>query len=452
MCAGCESSNPERRRDDNPRLGTIHSPTWADPARGAAFLCLSIGPRKYKVACARPAQWDAEGIVVMSAGGMPPVTAAAPAEIRLHDARGDETLMVLRGAWRLARHVPTRNDVEDMLRDLPACGGIAVDVAAVTDWDSSLVVFLRSLEGIAIDRHGRLEIRGMPGDLERLLELARSIPPDGEATVPTQSGSFVTAIGRDFLGLARSTGEIMTFFGEGTLALRRLLTGRARFRRVDLWLTVQRAGADALPIVSLISFLVGVILGYIADQQLALFGARVYVADMVGLATVIQMGALITAIVLAGRTGAAFAAELGSMQVNEEIDALRTLGIAPMEFLVLPRMLALTAMTPLLAVYADLLGILGGAFVGVAVGGLSLTEYLVETRAAIQWHHILQGLISATVYGAIVAASGCLRGMQCGRSAAAVGEATTSAVVTAIVFIVIAAAVLTILFDAVGLS
>jgi len=217
-------------------------------------------------------------------------------------------------------------------------------------------------------------------------------------------------------------------------------------------LTVQQAGAEALPIVSLISFLVGVILGYIADQQLALFGARVYVADMVGLATVIQMGALITAIVLAGRTGAAFAAQLGTMQVNEEIDALRTLGIEPMDFLVLPRMLALIAMTPLLAIYADLLGILGGAFVGVTIGGLSLTEYLVETRAAIEWRHIIQGLISATVYGAIVAASGCLRGMQCGRSAAAVGEATTSAVVTAIVFIVIAAAVLTILFDAVGLS
>jgi phospholipid/cholesterol/gamma-HCH transport system permease protein len=140
------------------------------------------------------------------------------------------------------------------------------------------------------------------------------------------------------------------------------------------------------------------------------------------------------------------------MQVNEEIDALRTLGIEPMDFLVLPRMLALIAMTPLLAIYADLLGILGGAFVGVTIGGLSLTEYLVETRAAIEWRHIIQGLISATVYGAIVAASGCLRGMQCGRSAAAVGEATTSAVVTAIVFIVIAAAVLTILFDAVGLS
>jgi phospholipid/cholesterol/gamma-HCH transport system permease protein len=244
----------------------------------------------------------------------------------------------------------------------------------------------------------------------------------------------------------------MAFLGEGVLAVRRFLLGRARFRHSEFWVIVQESGADALPIVSLVSFLVGMILGYIGDQQLAEFGARIYVADLVGLATVVQMGALITAIVMAGRTGAAFAAQIGSMQVNEEIDALRTLGISPMEFLVLPRMLALILMTPLLAIYANLLGILGGAFVGTVVGGLTLTAYLVETQAAIGWNHITQGLICATVYGAIVAASGCLRGMQCGRSAAAVGQATTSAVVTAIVFIVIAAAVLTIIFDAVGLS
>ena len=372
--------------------------------------------------------------------------------IRLRATDQAETLIALSGTWRLTYRVPTLHDVDQMLREVPVSHRLAVDVTGITGWDSALVVFLRSLRALSDRRRVRLELRGMTGELQRLLDLAESTPPKNADTAPTAQGSLLTAIGQDFLDLARSTGEIMAFFGEGTLAFRRFVTGRARFRRADLWLTVQQAGAEALPIVSLISFLVGVILGYIADQQLALFGARVYVADMVGLATVIQMGALITAIVLAGRTGAAFAAQLGTMQVNEEIDALRTLGIEPMDFLVLPRMLALIAMTPLLAIYADLLGILGGAFVGVTIGGLSLTEYLVETRAAIEWRHIIQGLISATVYGAIVAASGCLRGMQCGRSAAAVGEATTSAVVTAIVFIVIAAAVLTILFDAVGLS
>jgi phospholipid/cholesterol/gamma-HCH transport system permease protein len=282
--------------------------------------------------------------------------------------------------------------------------------------------------------------------------MARAVPAASDAEPPDRGPTFLTRVGLDLADLVRSTGEIMSFFGEGAIAVRRFIAGRARYRRSELWLIIQESGADALPIVSLVSFLVGMILGYIGDQQLAQFGARIYVADLVGLATVIQMGALITGIVLAGRTGAAFAARIGTMQVNEEIDALRTFGIPPMEFVVLPRMIALILMTPLLTLYANLLGILGGAFVGTAVGGLTLTAYLVQTQAAIGWNHIIQGLISATVYGAVVAASGCLRGMQCGRSAAAVGEATTSAVVTAIVFIVISAAVLTIIFDAVGLS
>jgi phospholipid/cholesterol/gamma-HCH transport system permease protein len=264
--------------------------------------------------------------------------------------------------------------------------------------------------------------------------------------------SFVYDMGAEALGMVRSTGEIMAFLGDGVLSLRRLVKGRARMRRADLWLTIQQAGAAALPIVSLVSFLVGMIFGYIGVNQLSQFGALIYVASLVGLAMTIQMGALITAIVLAGRTGAAYAAQLGTMQVNEEIDALRTLGLPPMDFLVLPRMLALILMTPLLAVYADLMGILGGAFVGILVGGLTPTDYFNQTQASIGWNHIIQGLISAAVYGAIVAVAGCLRGMQCGRSAAAVGEATTSAVVTAIVAIVIAAAVLTVIFNALGLQ
>ena len=153
------------------------------------------------------------------------------------------------------------------------------------------------------------------------------------------------------------------------------MTGKARYRKTDLWLIMQQAGADALPIISLVTFLVGMILAFIGIQQLARFGAKIYVADLVGLATVMQIGALITAIVLAGRTGAAFAAQIGTMQVNEEIDALKTLAIDPMDFLVLPRMLALMLMTPLLCVYADLMGILGGALVGTLVGDTSLLQY-----------------------------------------------------------------------------
>jgi phospholipid/cholesterol/gamma-HCH transport system permease protein len=362
-------------------------------------------------------------------------------------------MLALGGSWRLQQRLPRLARARELLDAAPETTDLGFDTARLTDWDSGLVTFVAGLEHICRERGIQCHPDGLPEGLRKLLELARSVPQTGRGGHATQQApSFVAGVGHDTLDLIQSTGEIMEFFGEGTIAFRNFLLGRARFRRSDLWLIMQESGADALPIVGLVSFLVGMILGYIGDQQLAEFGAQIYVADLVGLATVIQMGALVTAIVLAGRTGAAFAARIGTMQVNEEIDALRTLGIPPMEFLVLPRMLALIAMTPLLAIYADLLGILGGAFVGTVVGGITLSAYLTQTQLAIAWNHIIQGLIAATVYGAIVAASGCLRGMQCGRSAAAVGQATTSAVVTAIVFIVIAAAVLTILFDAVGLS
>ena len=365
----------------------------------------------------------------------------------------DEARLHLTGAWRVERQLPLLESVGALLDEQPQLRRLGFDTSALDDWDSGLVAFIAGLERLCRERNIACDGSALPAGLQALLELARAVPERaGQGHIPEHRASFVGRFGSDFMDLLQSTGEIMAFFGEGVLAVRRLLLGRARFRQSELWLIIQESGADALPIVGLVSFLVGMILGYIGDQQLAQFGARIYVADLVGLATVVQMGALITAIVMAGRTGAAFAAQLGSMQANEEIDALRTLGIEPMEFLVLPRMLALILMTPLLAIYANVLGILGGAFVGTVVGGVTLTAYMIQTQAAIGWNHIAQGLICAVVYGAIVAASGCLRGMQCGRSAAAVGQATTSAVVTAIVFIVIAAAVLTIIFDAIGLS
>jgi phospholipid/cholesterol/gamma-HCH transport system permease protein len=375
-----------------------------------------------------------------------------PPTVDLHS-DGEHATLVLGGSWRLQQRLPRLVQAERMLDRAPGATQLGFDTSALTDWDSGLVTFIAGLNQLCERRGIACQAEGLPAGLRKLLTLARSVPQTGRGGHATRPApSFVARVGTDAMDLMQSTGEIMEFFGEGALAFRRFLLGRARFKQSDLWVIMQEAGADALPIVGLVSFLVGMILGYIGEQQLKQFGAQIYVADLVGLATVIQMGALVTAIVLAGRTGAAFAARIGTMQVNEEIDALRTLGIPPMEFLVLPRMLALIAMTPLLAVYANLLGILGGAFVGTVVGGLTLSAYMTQTQLAIGWNHIIQGLIAATVYGAIVAASGCLRGMQCGRSAAAVGEATTSAVVTAIVFIVIAAAVLTIIFDAVGLS
>jgi phospholipid/cholesterol/gamma-HCH transport system permease protein len=245
--------------------------------------------------------------------------------------------------------------------------------------------------------------------------------------------------------------EMLAFFGEAVATLPRLARGAARFRRVDFLQILQECGAQALPIVSLISFLVGVILAYVGAIQLRTFGAQVYVADLVGIAMTREMGAMMAAVIMAGRTGAAFAAQLGTMQVNEEIDALQTLGIPAMEFLVLPRMLALALMMPLLCLYADLMGILGGAAVGVGLLDIGPTEYYLRTANAVGLHDALSGLIKGSVFGVLVAIAGCLRGMQSGRSASAVGAAATSAVVTGIVSIIVFDAVTTVIFDILGL-
>lgn len=375
---------------------------------------------------------------------------AGTPRVSLSPGSGGTATLRFEGAWLLDGDVPSTGVLQQELAAAPDIDSLSVDGSQLTAWDSSLVSYLAETIAWSGARGIAVDCDGMPDGVQALLRLASAVPEREELRPIAVRENLLAGIGREFLDLARSTGEIMGFVGESVIAFRRMIAGKARFRTSDLWLIVQQAGADALPIVSLVSFLVGLILAYIGIQQLEQFGAKIFIANLVGLAMVIQMGALITAIVLAGRTGAAFAAQLGTMQVNEEIDALRTLGISPMEFLVLPRMTALILMTPLLAIYANLMGILGGAFVATTIGGVTATEYFNQTQAAVGVNHVAQGLINATVYGAIIAISGCLRGMQCGRSAAAVGLATTSAVVTAIVFIVVAAAVLTVVFNALG--
>jgi phospholipid/cholesterol/gamma-HCH transport system permease protein len=262
---------------------------------------------------------------------------------------------------------------------------------------------------------------------------------------------FLDLVGAKAIVVWRSTVDMVDFLGEASVAFGRLLTGRASFRRTDLVLLLKECGAQALPIVSLISVLVGLILAFVGAIELKMFGAQIFVADLVGIAMVRIMGAIMTGIIMAGRTGAAFAAQIGTMQVNEEIDALQTLGISPMEFLVLPRMVALIVMMPLLCLYADLMGIVGGVVVGVGMLDLSLTEYLNRTREAVRMTHLWIGLFDSAVFGVLVAMAGCLRGIQCGRSASAVGEATTSAVVTSIVAIVVATAVITFACEMLGI-
>ena len=296
-----------------------------------------------------------------------------------------------------------------------------------------------------------MDTAGLPSGLHRLLDLAEAVPEKKGARKESVATPFLQRVGNTAIGAGSSLAEMLAFLGDMTLTFFRLWRMKVRFRAVDLFLFIQQAGVEALPIVSLISFLVGVILAFVGAVQLKQFGAQIYVADLVGIAMVREMGAMMTGIIMAGRTGAAFAAQLGTMKVTQEIDAFTTMGFSPLEFLVLPRVLALVLMMPLLCLYSDIVGVLGGAAIGVGMLDLSWTTYLRETTNAISLTDVFGGVFKASVYGVLIALSGCLRGLQCGNSSSAVGDAATSAVVTGIVAIVLACGVFAVVFYVLGI-
>lgn len=358
-------------------------------------------------------------------------------------------LLRMEGDWR-AGSLPLRPQEVATALATPPTARLVFETADLGQWDSGLLSFLIGLRGICDGSGVTFDDSALPQGIRRLLALAASSPRvarRGEAARPP----FLERVGDRALAAGESTLEIVSFLGEVTISCGRMLTGRARFRRSELLLIIQECGSSALPIVSLISLLVGLILAFVGAVQLVMFGAQIYVASLVGIAIVRVMGAIMTGIIMAGRTGAAFAARLGTMQVNEEIDALATLGISPVEFLVLPRILALVLMMPLLCLYADLMGILGGLVVGVFMLDLNVMEYLTMTEKAVRLQDFWIGLFHSAVFGVLVALAGCLRGLQCGRSASSVGDAATSAVVSAIVSIIVATAIITVICNILGI-
>ena len=230
----------------------------------------------------------------------------------------------------------------------------------------------------------------------------------------------------------------------------RLVTGHSHMRTVDAVSCLNQSGPQAIGIITLISILVGMILAYLGIIQLRQFGAEVYVANLVGLGMVREMGALMTAVIMAGRTGAAWAAELGAMKVNEEIDALTTMGIRPVDFLVMPRLLAMIITMPLLCIYSFVLGMVGGGVIALTMG-MTPRMYIFQLLSSFSSVDIWVGCFKGLIFGILIVLAGCQSGMNCGSSSAAVGQATTRAVVQAIVFFVIADAGLNILFYHLGI-
>jgi phospholipid/cholesterol/gamma-HCH transport system permease protein len=356
----------------------------------------------------------------------------------------DGTLRVrLRGRWALADGVPAADAIFRELEE--GVARVVVEDVGLESWDSSLVTFLHAVASAATGRGLAVDSGALPEGARRLIDLALAVKPRVEPPA-VEDDALTARVGRVALHVWGTAGDALTFLGETVLAFGALARGRARFRRVDLLHAFEATGVSALGIVALINFLIGAVLAFVGAVQLQQFGAAIYVANLVGIGVFRELGPLMTGIVMAGRTGAAFAATLGTMTVNEEVDALRTMGLRPAEFLVLPRVLATSLMMPALVAYADLLGLVGGLFVGVTVLDLGTVEYVRQTQASVALRHFWIGLAKSVAFGAVVASTGTYYGIRCGRSAAAVGEATTKAVVMGIVLVVVVDAVATVVF------
>ncbi|WP_300670656.1 ABC transporter permease [Desulfoluna sp.] len=360
---------------------------------------------------------------------------------------GDEGVVSLHGSWREAG---PRLRVADSLKTLGAVRRVRFETSGLISWGSLLAVFVSSLVDALKARDVKVDDQALPQGMLRLIALAAQGKGRVDDSGALPRDSFLMGMGRSASSVWMAVLDFLSFIGEVVLGFGRVLVGKGRFRRDDFFLLLQDCGASALPIVSLISLVIGVIFAFVGSVQLKLFGAQIYVADIVGLAMARELGAMMTGIIMAGRTGAAFAAQLGTMQVNEEVDALTTMGLNPAEYLVVPRMIALVIMMPLLCLYADFIGIGGGMAIGVGMLDIPWVQYWHQTCSSLDVTQFMHGILKSALYGVIIALAGCYYGMRCGRSASDVGGAVTQAVVAAIVGIIIADGLIAVVTSIIG--
>jgi phospholipid/cholesterol/gamma-HCH transport system permease protein len=349
--------------------------------------------------------------------------------------RGRLDVRTTGGAWREAmarvdRAAPSRLVVD--AHQLAYCDGAGL----------GLLVGLRDHQ----ERAGRgFELVGLRDDLRDLLALYAPT----RAAAPPARESFVVRTGRGLAELGGNLRELIAFVGELSAALGWAVRHPTRVRWKDVWVLAERTGANALPLVLMLGFLIGLIFAFQSAVTLQRFAAEVFIADAVGIALFRELGALMTAIILAGRSGSAFAAEIGTMKVNEELDALSTMGLDPVPFLAVTRVVAAVTVMPLLTLFFDLAGLAGGLVVMLSIGYPAVTFYNRITYA-VSLSYLLGGLLKAFTYGILVAAVGCLRGLQTGKGASAVGAAATSAVVSGIVLIAVASGIFAVVFYVLG--
>jgi phospholipid/cholesterol/gamma-HCH transport system permease protein len=355
------------------------------------------------------------------------------------------------GLWSIFNAIPKLDELHCFLLTNHGIKQMSFKVMESTQWDSSFVKFLFQCQAISRQHAIQFNLNSLPLTVQHWFQLLDE-NTNVEPAVSIKSGKFSLYKGLKFESkFWKATWELVCFWKEILEGTGMLLSRSAKWRSHECLLMMQQMGVNALPIVCLISFLVGLTMAFVGSAQLSQFGANIYVANLVGLAIVREMGAMMTGVILAGRTGAALAASLATMKVTEEIEALKTFGIAPITFLVLPRIVAVCLITPLLCLFSNFIGMLGGLSVGVTVMRLSWRQYVHQTQLAVSIQDFSTGILKSFVFAFLIASIGCLKGLKCGNNAEAVGAATTSAVVSAITAIIIADSILTILFNAIGI-
>lgn len=361
-------------------------------------------------------------------------------------------VLVLEGAWTKEHaSIPAVVQGLEGLARQAQIERLEFDVQGIQAWDSCLVTALLRLEEACKKKKIVFDLTSLPPGAMRLVDLATARPSPEKISGTEQSGFVLEAVGHSVFALLRDALDFLDFVGQFIRAYIRVIFGLGSFRKRDFWILLRECSVQALHIVALVNLLVGLILAFVGAVQLKQFGAQIYVANLVTVSMTREMGAIMTGIIMAGRTGAAYAAHLGTMNVNEEVDALRTLGFSAVEFLVVPRVMALVFMMPFLCLYADFMGIMGGLSVAVGLLDLPFSLFIQEAGNSFSFMNLGLGLFKSVLFGFLVALAGCFHGLQAQRNAAAVGLAATSAVVTATVAIIATDGIVAVLCNFLGI-
>ena len=369
-------------------------------------------------------------------------------EMRIENAA---LVLSLSGNWLFKTARPAFSKVSEFYKTNGASlTSLRIEDSGIENWDTALLIFVRRCREYSKENDLKCLLESLPEGVQKMVDLSFAVPESEEMSTKQRFG-LSENVGRSTLIIYESQLRYFDFIGRFCMDMVAFFVGRSQLRKRDFLELLQSTGPQALGIVSLLSFLMGLIVAFVGVIQLQKFGADIYVADLVGIAMTRELAAVMLGVIMAGRTGAAFAAQIGSMRVNEEVDALACFGISPMQFLVLPRIFVLVLMMPLLCVCADFVSIIGGMTVALSISNVTSLQFINQIGEAVSLNDFFSGIFKSIVFGLIIGIAGCYRGLNSGKDASAVGIAATSAVVTAITWIVIADAVFAISFQILGI-